>query len=445
MSSSSQWRRCAGFVSAPEARAGRAQAFLEGAGVVAVIEIDTVLDDVVTVTVAVDDERMVGVLSPEGQITAGPSLEDLATALAGECDGFVAFDDVIAETIDDPENNGDDDPFGFGIENASAQLPERAVVVTKARVRDLEDLVTEANTTLYAREHDGGQVAFLEEGPALTSLDWRPEHLPVVLLEQGDAHPAVTVINAEGEAHIHTWDVQRTIVPSTQVDVVQPFVTDTLGVGALTRDLLTAGHDANTDALLAALELDGELGLPALALGLGLPEVAADFLRGQTPASEVPDTVELDPMTISEQVRRAMDDVADEARAQVEQMRETADEYRAQALAQIDEAREAARRHAQEAYTEVQGIADPDQHPTLAWTTPALGLLQGAAAIFALRRALDKAQVAAPAAKWWGLTAGIFGTAATANLALTALPWAKRLRERGSAQDLVSDVVEKFR
>ena len=118
--------------------------------------------------------------------------------------------------------------------------------------------------------------------------------------------------------------------------MVQPFARHKLGPDALVRGLRDAVPEADADALTEALTAGGEQGLLATITGLGLPEVVTRFLHDQIPAAEVPGAVELDPMTVADAVRRAMDEAADEARAHVEHMREVADGAREQA-AQMQE------------------------------------------------------------------------------------------------------------
>lgn len=432
MSSSTGWRRCAGLVSTATPHAARAEGFLDGAQVIGLIESDPDAPFSVAVAVAVDEERRVAVLSAgRTEIVPGPHLSDLAEALATECQALVVFEEIVVEGVGaKTEDDEDFDPFGSEIDLASTRLAERAVAITRAPRRDLHDLATKANTVLWVLESGEYQVVFVPDGPALTSLQWRDEHLPVVVLEKGSSFPSVSVLSEPGEAHLHSWDATVTVVPTEAAEVVQPFARHKLGPDALVRGLRDAVPEADADALTEALTAGGEQGLLATITGLGLPEVVTRFLHDQIPAAEVPGAVELDPMTVADAVRRAMDEAADEARAHVEHMREVADGAREQAREQARANVEQMRRHATEASEAAYRIADPDEHPTLAWTTPAAGLVQLGGALFALRKALSRNASGAPVGKWWGVLAGVLGTAAAANLGLAALPWLKRWRAR---------------
>src|SRR5699024_9129207 len=152
-----------------------------------------------------------------------------------------------------------------------------------------------------------------------------------------------------------------------------------------------------------ALAADGEHGLLQIVTGLGLPAMVSEFLQGSTTAGEIDGAIELDPMTVGATVRRAMDEATEEARAQarahVEHMREVADDAREQAREQARANVEQMRRHATEASEAAYRIADPAEHPTLAWTTPVAGLIQLSGALFALRKALHRNARGAPAGK----------------------------------------------
>lgn len=403
------------MVSTATPNAARADGFLAGAQVIALIESDPDAPFAVAVAVAVDEERRVAVLSAgNDEIVPGPHLADLARALASECQGLVVFEDIVAEAggDDDQDGTGDEhgDPFGSDIDLSSTRLPDRAVTLTRAPQRDLEDLATEANTVLSVLPHGEHQVVFVQDGPALTSLQWREEHLPVVVLERGASFPSVTVVCEPGEGHLHSWDSTVSVVPTQAEDVVGPFVRDRLGSAALVRSLLAAVPGSDEQVLTRALAADGEHGLLQIVTGLGLPQVVAEFLQGTTTAADIDDTIELDPMTVGDTVRRAMDEATEEAREQ--------------ARANVEQMR----RHATEASEAAYRIADPDEHPTLAWTTPVAGLIQLAGALIALRKTVKHAAHGSPATKWWGVLAGVLGTGAVANLALSALPWRKRMR-----------------
>src|SRR5690625_3733762 len=432
MSSSSGWRRCAGLVSTSTPIAARAGAFLDGALVVALVESDPDAPYSVAVTVAVDEERRVAVLSASRtEIVPGPPLGELAEALAAECQGLVVFEDIVAEGADAPDT---EEPFWSDIDLSSTRLPERAVAITRASTRELHDLATEANTPLAVLDQDERRVVFVQGGPALTSLQWRDEHLPVVLLEHGESFPPVTILSDPWPAHRHSWAATITVVADVAADVVGPFVTRILGQAALVRALLEGGFADDEDALTTALAQDGEQGLGTMVRGLRLPEVVHDFLTGTIDAADVPEADTLDPLTVSATVRRAMDEAADEARAQarahMEHVREVADEAREQARAQARANMEQVRRTATEASEAAYRIADPQEHPTLAWTTPAAGLLQLTGALYAVRKSLQHTSGDARAGKWWGVLAEVLGTAAAGNLTLSVLPWVRRRRER---------------
>ncbi|HLS24438.1 MAG TPA: hypothetical protein VK063_01030 [Beutenbergiaceae bacterium] len=432
MSSSSGWRRCAGLVSTSTPIAARAGAFLDGALVVALVESDPDAPYSVAVTVAVDEERRVAVLSASRtEIVPGPPLGELAEALAAECQGLVVFEDIVAEGADAPDT---EEPFWSDIDLSSTRLPERAVAVTRATPRELHDLATEANTPLAVVPHEDRQVVFVQDGPALTSLQWRDDHLPVVLLEHGESFPSVTILSEPGQAHMHSWDATITVVPEEAAEVVGPFVTRILGRSALVRALLEGDFASDEQMLTTALEEKGEHGLATMVRALQLPPVVHDFLTGEVGAEDLTDAEHLDPLTVSATVRRAMDEAAEEARAQarahMEHVREVADEAREQARAQARANMEQMRRTATEASEAAYRIADPEEHPTLAWTTPAAGVLQLAGALYALRKSLQHIGDDRRAGKWWGLLSGVLGTASAGNLTLSVLPWVRRRRER---------------
>lgn len=433
MTTRTGWRRCSGLVSAATPDAARAHGFLDGARVLALIESDPEAPLSVAVTIALDEDERVAVLAANGtEIVPGPALADLAEALAEECQALVVFGHVVAEDVGAGDSEEGEDPFESDIDLESTRLPERAVVLTRAGERDLEQLATEANTTLYATAHGAGHLALLEDGPAMTELEWREEHLPVVLLEQGASFPSVTVLEEPGRAHLYTWDAVLSVVPSDPgaADVVHPFIDTQLGPGALVRGLVGAAPEADVAALRRALEEPSEAGLATMVAGLGLPDDVAEFLAGRTGAADLPGLVELDPVTVGEAVRRRMDDAAEDARAHVEQMRVAAEDARDQARESARANVEYVRRTATEASAAAQTFADPDEHPTLAWTTPAAGIAQLTGAIFALRRAARGAGNPTAGTRLWAVLGGVLATASAINLALAALPWLRRLRER---------------
>lgn len=433
MTTRTGWRRCSGLVSAATPDAGRAHGFLDGARVLALIESDPEAPFAVAVTIALDEEDRVAVLAEAGdRIMPGPPLGELAEALAQECQALVVFGHIVAEHAEAESEGGSEDPFESDIDLESTRLPERAVVLTRAGQRELEDLATAANTVLYARSQGPGYLALLEDGPAMTELEWRPEHLPVVLLEQGASFPSVTVIEEPGRAHLYTWDATLSVVPSDSgaAELVHPFIDSELGPGALVRGLVSAAPQADVEAVRSSLEQAGEQGLATMVNALGLPVEVTQFLAGERAAADLPDLVELDAVTVAEAVRRAMDEAAEDARAHMEHMREAAEDARAQARESARANVEYMRRTATEAGAAAQSFADPDEHPTLAWTTPAAGVLQGVGAAFALRRAARGASAPTAGTRLWAILGGVLATASVANLVLAALPWLRRLRDR---------------
>lgn len=433
MTTRTGWRRCSGLVSAATPHAGRAQGFLDGARVLALIESDPEAPSAVAVTIALDEQDRVAVLTEDNtRIVAGPPLAELAEALAQECQALVVFGHIVAEHIEEAEEERSEDPFESEIGLEWARVPERAVVLTRAGQRELEDLATAANTVLYARTHGPGYLALLEDGPAMTELEWQAEHLPVVLLERGASFPSVTVIEEPGRAHLYSWDATLTVVPGDPqaTELVHPFIDSELGPGALVRGLVNAAPEADVEAVRSSLEQAGEQGMARMVAALGLPAEVTEFLAGARAASDLPDLVELDAVTVAEVVRRAMDDAAEDARAHMEQMREAAEDARNQARESARANVEYMRRTATEAGAAAQSFADPDEHPTLAWTTPAAGILQGAGAIFAMRQAVRGVSAPTAGSRLWAIVGGVLATASVANLALAALPWLRRLRER---------------
>src|SRR5699024_2937937 len=114
---------------APESRVRRVSGFLEGAQVIAQLEFDQQEPDSLWVSVAIDADCHVAVLDDAGTAAVpGPPLQELALALAQECQGNVTFDETTHGGSQDAE--GEEDPFDPQI--GIVVVAERAVVRTTA-------------------------------------------------------------------------------------------------------------------------------------------------------------------------------------------------------------------------------------------------------------------------------------------------------------------------
>ncbi len=385
----SEWQRVSGLVTSADGHADRASGFLEGALVIALVESEPETPDAVTVTVAVDGDGRVAVVDADRSgVTPGPTLTELAEALAQECDGYAAFDGVEAGVEVDGGPADPSDPFDPEIDVVTAYVPDRSVVYTRAAAEDVVALADAIDLPVRTAPHAEGQVVLVTDGPALTAVEW-PERLkPSLVVEQGAAYPAVAVVDGVS-AHVHTWDADVTVVPTDPAlaGIVGPFSDATLGTAALIDAIAGLLPGADTAALRVAI--DGEDGGPAaLVEALGLPEELATFLGHGEAAASLPGSRLVQPSTaFSRAVTDAQAQVSERVREQNELMRERAEQVRERAE-QVRLRAEAARVRAESAFDAAETFTEEVVVPIRqTWWTPAVAAVEVAGALVLLRRA----------------------------------------------------------
>ncbi|WP_159621196.1 hypothetical protein [Ruania rhizosphaerae] len=343
MSTSTSWHRCQGQITAPEQQVLRAAGFLDGALVVAILEADPEEPTTVTVTVATDDEQRVAVLNESlTSVIPGPPLTELVEALAAECQGRALFGDVTAGDDDD-----DEDPFEPHLDIAS--VTERAVILTPATGEELDDLATDATMSVYALPLVGGSAVLVEDVAGIDDLGLREGRLPAVVLEQRTVRAALCVVGASSAQHV--WGLERATIPDGHL--AESFAEQVLGLDLLLDQVEEAwpGDRARLRAaLLSEVQFADVLG------SLGLDEEAVQltrFLEGETTASEVEGAQLIEPLTVSEQVRRRAHVAAEDARRAAHQARE--------------DARTRAHQAAEDARTGMTAFADAAEEPVRTW------------------------------------------------------------------------------
>lgn len=352
----STWQRTSGQVDAPAARVHRSTGFLDGAQVVALLEYDPQDPTTAWVTVAVDEESRVAVLGEDGAaVIAGPPLAELVTALAQECQGVVTFAEESARALPpgEEDDEGDDDPFDPQI--GIAVVADRALVCTAADHAGLERLATEAETTLHAVPTGAGHTVLVEDGPAVGDLPLAELGAPALVLQQTADYPTLGI--AGDEEYQYVWGLQQAVVPLS-APAAEQFADRLLGTGALVDQVRAAVPGADADRLRSAIESGtGPLDvLSALGLDAGLTGQLSEFLVGRRSAAEVADVAAIDPVPLSEVMRRRAQEAADDARR-------AADDTRRRAQLAADDAR----RMADEARASAAAFADAAEEPVRTW------------------------------------------------------------------------------
>ncbi|UFU03529.1 hypothetical protein LQF12_02650 [Ruania suaedae] len=398
MSTSTSWQRCQGQILAPEQQVLRAAGFLDGALVVAILEADPEEPTVVSITVAVDEQSRVAVLDESlAGVIAGPPLAELVEALATECRGRAQFGDLIA-TCEERE----DDPFEPHLEIAS--VTERAVVLTPATGEALEDLATDAGTTLDALALPNRSAALVEDVATIDELGLRGARLPAIVLERRTVRAALTVLGeTEGQ---HVWGLERATIPDGRV--AESFADELLGQGALleavsrtwpgvdrARLRAALGGDVNFEEVLAALETGAAAG------------ALARFLEGDVAAADVEGVEQIAPVPIAELVRRRAHVAAEDARRAAQQARE--------------DARRRAQQAAEDARTGMTAFAEAAEEPVRTWAPYVAAAVDVAVGTLIWRRA------ARPGTRpGWAttgkVTAGILWGGAAANVVAAVWP-----------------------
>ncbi|WP_420112105.1 hypothetical protein [Pseudactinotalea sp.] len=378
----SAWQRRSGLVTSTAGRADRARGFLEGALVIAIVETEPDNPDAVVVTVATDAEDRVAVVDEDRTaVTAGPTLTELAEALAATC-GQVVFDDVVAG--EDEESDDPSDPFDPEIDVVSAYVPDRSVVYCRATVDELGALASAVDMPVLVAPHGEGHVVLVSDGPALSAVDWSETLKPALVVEQGAAYPAAAII-AGDSAYVHTWDLDIAVVPSeaTAAAVAKDLVDSTLGVGGLTAKIVALLPEADATAVRAALET-GSSGPADLIAAIGLPQVLAGYLSHGADTPDLPGAKILQPNGLGQAFARAVTDaqaqMTESVREHTEQMRERAEHVRERA--------EAARVRAESAFDAAETFTEEVVVPIRqSWWTPAVAALEATAGALLLRRA----------------------------------------------------------
>lgn len=378
----SAWQRRSGLVTSTAGRADRARGFLEGALVISLIEIEPDNPDSVVVTVATDaDDRVAVVDEDRRAVTSGPTLTELAEALAAAC-GYVMFDDLVAGEEDESEDPSD--PFDPEIDVVSAYVPDRSVVYSRATVDELGALASAIDMPVLVAPHHEGHLVLVSDGPALSAVDWSDALKPALVVEQGAAYPAAAIV-AGDSAYVHTWDLEVTMVPSepAAAAVAKDLADSVLGIGGLTTHITALLPEADTAAVRAALETNGS-GPADLIAALGLPEVLVGYLAHGADTPDLPDAKILQPNGFGQAFARAVTDaqaqMTESVREHTEQMRERADHVRERA--------EAARARAESAFDAAETFTEEVVVPIRqSWWTPALAALEASAGALLLRRA----------------------------------------------------------
>lgn len=413
------WRRSTGIVLSRSGHAFRAAGFLDGAQVPAWIESDPEAPDSVLVTVAVDRQGLVATLGADGErIVAGPALADLAQAIADDVHGEVSFPGATATAEEAGAPDSGPDPFEQYLDVDAAYAPDRAVVFVRTGAAGVIALATAVDQRVYTRDHLDGQLVLIADGPSLTSVEWPEMLVPALLVEQGAAFPALTVITGDGEPHVRTWDVRITQVPDLPpASGVHAFLDTTIGDGALVRELMRLFPAVEPTGLRAALTGPGA-GPTRLLAALDLPADAAAFLTHDRQADELDDATPVDPDTLTESLRRAMSGAVSGASVTMtetaEVMRQRAESMRLRAETVFDAA---------ETFTEE--VVLPARQ---SWVTPSLAVAEGVLGALAIRRARRGGGL--------GVVAGVIGavllTDAGVNLAIAAAPLLRGDRRRAS-------------
>lgn len=376
------WQRRSGLVTSTAGRAGRARGFLEGALVIALVETEQDSPDSVVVTVATDAEDRVAVVDEDlTGVTAGPTLTELAEALAAAC-GQVIFDDLVAG--EDSESEDPRDPFDPGIDVVDAYVPDRSVVYSRATVDQLGALATAIDMPVLVAPVHEGHLVLVSDGPALSAVDWSDSLKPALVIEQGAAYPAAAIIDGDS-AHVHTWDVDVAAVPSEQAaaEIARDIVDGTLGLGALTSQIATLLPTADAAAVRAAFETPGA-GPAELIAALKLPRELVGYLGHGADTPDLPGAKILQPDGFGQAFVRVVTDaqaqMTESMREHTEQMRERADHVRERA--------EAARARAESAFDAAETFTEEVVVPIRqSWWTPAAAAVEATAGALLLRRA----------------------------------------------------------
>jgi hypothetical protein len=392
------WRRLSGMVTGAAETADRIRGFLDGAGVVAVVEHGPEDPTRVGVTVAVDPDHRVAVVPDggrDGEVVAGPPLPELAQMLAQTVDGEVAFDGGVtagipAEVADEDDGaDADTDPFHPEIDVSAAFQPDRAVVLVKADPAELAALATAVGVPVVAAPYLDGQLVLVSEGAPLAVIDWPSAVQPALAVEQGAAYPSVAVV-ADGCIHRHTWDTAIAVVPEAGAEALAPFVDSTLGTGALVRGIMSLVPSAEPTGVRAAIE--GTRAAPdRLVAALGMPVEASEFLRhdGGTPA--LPGARVHRPDGIIDEWARAVSDAVTDASTQMsESVRERGEHVRESVREHSEHVRdraEQARVRAESAFDAAEAFTEDVVLPARrTWWTPAVAATELTLGVLALRR-----------------------------------------------------------
>lgn len=392
--------------------ADRIRGFLDGAGVVAVVEHGPEDPGRVGVTVAVDAEQRVAVVpdaGADGEVTAGPALPELADVLARTVDGEVAFDGgITAGGADEPSEDADEqdgdadadaDPFHPEIDVSAAFQPDRAVVLVKAEASDLAALATAVGVPVVAAPYLDGQLVLVSEGAPLTVVDWPASVQPALAVEQGAAYPSVAVVS-DGCVHRHTWDTRVVVVPEAGAEALTAFVDSTLGTGALVRGIMSLVPSAEPTGVRAAIE--GPRAAPdRLVAALGMPVEASEFLRHDGGLPPLPGAHVHRPDGIIDEWARAVSDAVTDASVQMsESVRERGEHVRESVREhgeQVRERAEAARVRAESAFDAAEAFTEDVVLPARrSWWTPAVAATELSLGVLALRRATRAARGGPP-------------------------------------------------
>src|SRR5699024_4556158 len=124
--------------------------------------------------------------------------------LAADVQGEVSFPRATAVAEEDGVPESGPDPFEQYLDVDAAYAPDRAVVFARTGAAGVIELATAVDQRVYTRDHLDGQLVLIADGPSLTSVEWPEQLVPALLVEQGAAFPALTVVTGHGEPHVRT-------------------------------------------------------------------------------------------------------------------------------------------------------------------------------------------------------------------------------------------------
>ena len=280
------WSHVEGMIIAAELDPHEVGADLAQRGVLAQLEWFERSPQLLSLIVASDGASVAVVPAGTTAPQAGPTLTELAEALAEKFEAEVRLGGAVVDHL--PEGAS---PLGRDHEDEPAPLSSRVVEIGHTPASSVPLLAALEGVDLADMELPEGARALLAELPP-ERTGWNFGELPLVTLStQGDGFQLLLVTDEHLEHVVsHDWGMHQLLVPggAQSVDDLPTEVVDLVGDRKDLEAIAAQVPGADAQTLERAARVRGPLAVRDVVKALGLPTGVAEFLLGHIDLEAVP-------------------------------------------------------------------------------------------------------------------------------------------------------------